>query len=49
MPKISLDDDDPMLVRQQAPELVGDDLSADATTEDYDGLCVCHDVPLPLR
>jgi hypothetical protein len=51
MPEVSFDDDDPMLDGQQAAEPVGDDLSADAASENHDGLClcVCHGVRLSLH
>jgi hypothetical protein len=38
-----------MLGGQQAPKFVGDDLSANAATENHDGLRVCHDVPLSFH
>jgi hypothetical protein len=49
MPAIPLDDDDPMLGRQEAAEFVGDDLSSNSATEHDDGVCVCHDVRLSVR
>jgi hypothetical protein len=46
MGQLSLDDRNPMLTWEQASELVGDHLPADAAAQDDKGLCVWHGLVL---